>query len=159
MGRYVLCIYLEPAKNLAQIRDVKIGTPRLFSLAQMKRYLKQEVAAHTHALDIFEGLRRLSHAETSPNISTEVMLEEVLDRGDQRPNSLKMKVDIKKEVDERIRSGIFRILQKLNVPPNATVLPRKFFNTIITDVKENSHHKALLVVRSHLDRRKGFHIH
>lgn len=149
----------DPARKLVYIRDVKVGPPRPFNLAQVKKYLEPEAAAYTHVLEIVEGLRRLSHADANETLSMDVMLTEVLDPDDPRIKSVKMKAAIKNEVEGLMARKTFRVVEKRHVPPKSNVLPCKFVHAIKSDVEENLRYKARLVVGGHRDRRKDFLVH
>lgn len=126
-----------------------------FSITHVKHYHPPDQCAEMFFAKLHKSLSKF----TSPNLSDDIYLTEILHPTDPRASSPEMTEAKKKEIKELLRRGTFKVILKQDVPPDGNVLPGRFVLSIKSKIDGRILFKARYVIGGHRDRMKDLLVH
>ena len=142
-------------KKLVFIYDQPNGTPRPFSIAQVKH----NISPSTLSSSFFSDLNHALTPFKSPSINDDIFITEIIPQKDPRsqtPEMQKAKLD---EIRNLMKRGTFKVVLKEDIPDDANVLPGRFVLALKSDIDGKIIHKARFVIGGHRDKLKNFMVH
>ena len=104
-------------------------------------------------------LRRFGTTSVEAETTTDVLLTEIITRGDPRAYSPEMIAAKKAAIKNLLERGTFKVILKEELPPDGNILPGRFVLSINSTDDGEIMYKARYVIGCHRDKCKDFMEH